>query len=122
VGYNTSFDGAFTIAPPLRPEHVALLTRINASDARDADFPIAADEYPSFYCEWRPSEDGASLGWDGSEKFYGYVEWLEWLIDRVFREHGYAVSGRVRFMGEEIGDGGTIVADGSKVSVERVAW
>ncbi len=50
-----------------------------------------------YYCQWRPSDDGMGIEWDGVEKFYNYVEWLEYLIAHFLRPWGYTLSGSVEW-------------------------
>ena len=40
---------------------------------------------PGLWCGWTPNEDGTCIEWDGGEKFYEYVEWIEYLIDNVLK-------------------------------------
>lgn len=63
---------------------------------------------PGLWCQWAPSEDGTAIMWDGGEKFYAYVEWLEYLIANFLKPWGYSLNGRVRWSGEESDDTGVI--------------
>jgi hypothetical protein len=75
---------------------------------------------PGLWCGWRPSADGRSVEWDGAEKFYYYVEWLQYLIDHFLRPWGYTLNGAVGWDGEAPGDQGTIfVSDNAIADVRR---
>lgn len=103
MGYTTTFNGRFTLDRPL--------TIAQAEELRafaDADHREGVGGTPSNYCQWVPSKDGAGIEWDQNEKFYGYVEWLELLIDRFIKPWGYVLSGRVEWQGEEGKDQGVI--------------
>ena len=63
---------------------------------------------PGLWCQWNPSDDGTEIVWDGSEKFYNYTEWLEYLIDNFLKPWGYKVTGMVEWHGEDNEDIGTI--------------
>ena len=63
---------------------------------------------PGLWCQWNPSEDGTEIAWDGSEKFYHYTEWLEYLIDVFLKPWGYKVNGMVEWVGEDSSDIGVI--------------
>jgi len=63
---------------------------------------------PGLWCQWNPSEDGTEIAWDGSEKFYHYTEWLEYLIDVFLKPWGYKVNGMVEWVGEDNSDIGVI--------------
>lgn len=63
---------------------------------------------PGLWCQWAPDERGAFLSWDGAEKFYNYLEWLEYLIEHFLKPWGRSVSGDVRWQGDDDADIGTI--------------
>jgi hypothetical protein len=66
---------------------------------------------PGLWCKWIPTEDGAGLEWDGAEKFYAYVAWLEYLIEHFAKPWGYVLLGRVSWQGEREDDKGVIVVE-----------
>lgn len=72
---------------------------------------------PGLWCQWIVSEDGTQLEWDGGEKFYSYVEWLEYLINHFFAPLGYILDGEVNFQGEDRDDCGTIVVNNNMVEI-----
>lgn len=101
MGYTTDFDGRFELSRALTvPESNEL--------KKFADDRHEGEGYPGYYCQWIPSEDGLGIQWDGNEKFYEYVEWIEYLIKHYFEKWGVKVNGVVRYQGEEIGDVGRI--------------
>jgi len=71
---------------------------------------------PELWCKWTPTEDLAGIEWDNCEKFYGYVEWIEYLIEHFLAPWGYSLTGSVDWQGEEIGDVGTITIDRNAVT------
>lgn len=71
---------------------------------------------PGLWCQWVPTEDGWYLEWDGNEKFYDYVEWLQYLISKVLEPRGYVLNGEIDWSGEEDDDQGTIVVLNNEVS------
>lgn len=73
---------------------------------------------PGLWCQWIVSEDGKGLHWDGGEKFYDYVEWLEYMIKHFFTPWKRKINGRVRFRGEEFDDVGSIVCKNNKVCLD----
>ncbi|MFW5419232.1 hypothetical protein J0910_21675 [Nocardiopsis sp. CNT-189] len=60
----------------------------HAADVRDFDRP--PEGQPELWCKWVPSGDGAAIGWDESEKFYGAEEWMRYLIDHFLRPGAHA--------------------------------
>lgn len=74
---------------------------------------------PGLWCQWIPTGNGQYIEWDGNEKFYNYVEWLEYLIDRILKPRGYALNGCVAWQGEEFTDRGTIDVVNNRVVVNE---
>ena len=71
---------------------------------------------PGLWCNWEPSEDGKHMQWDGSEKFYYYVQWLEYIKDNFLTPWGYKMTGEVKWRGEDTSDRGVIVATPSSIT------
>lgn len=74
-------------------------------------------EQPSLWCGWVPTADGWGLAWDGREKFYRYIDWLEYVIDHFLEPWGYRVYGDVRWQGEDESDRGVIRVENNRVAV-----
>jgi hypothetical protein len=62
---------------------------------------------PGLWCQWR-LDDESTLAWDGSEKFYNYIEWLQYLIVHFFEPWGIKLNGEITWQGEENSDMGKI--------------
>jgi len=83
---------------------------------------------PGLWCQWIPVDEESHLpcegidnltryiGWDGGEKFYRYVEWLEFLIRNFLEPWGYKLNGAVKYRGEDFDDFGTITVKDNEVS------
>jgi hypothetical protein len=113
MGYTTKFIGRFIFNKQLSLNDYKELEEIASKDWRDDKTK------PGYHCQWTPSEDGMGLEWDQNEKFYDYIEWLQWLIDNFFFPKGYRLNGEVRWDGEEIGDIGKIIVRDNKVEVKE---
>jgi hypothetical protein len=72
---------------------------------------------PSLWCQWVPTDEGTAIVWDEGEKFYHYVEWLEYLVKHFLGPWGYKLNGRVSWQGEEGEDSGDIYVRDNKVKV-----
>ena len=72
---------------------------------------------PGLWCQWGITEDGDGLQWDGGEKFYNYVEWLEYLIKMFFIPWGRKLSGEIMWYGEDRDDMGKIKVRDNEVFV-----
>lgn len=101
MGYTTAFDGRLELNKPLTVPDSNQLKEF--SEERHE-----SGEVPGYYCQWVPTDDGMGIEWDGSEKFYQYVEWLEYIIKHFLAPKGYELNGAIRYQGEEIGDVGRI--------------
>lgn len=100
MGYTTDFEGTFKLNKKLDGETHEFFNKLN--DTR---------------CHWRPTEDGMGIEFDGSEKFYSYVQWLEYLVDKVLKPRGYAISGVISWCGEDSSDIGAIYVVNNKIDV-----
>jgi hypothetical protein len=72
---------------------------------------------PGLWCQWTVDKSGTKLKWDGGEKFYSYVEWLQFLIDNFFSKWGVILNGEVEWQGEDAKDIGKIVVTNNEVKV-----
>ena len=143
MGYTTEFHGAFVCTPALPAKlriRLALFSRTrhcarkcdekygpegrlfagtdpDASDVIDYNRP--ADGCPSLWCQWVPSRDGTEIRWDGSEKFYHYVEWLQFLIDHFLKPNDIRLDGLVKWEGEDWTDRGIIYIQDDKACTEN---
>jgi len=73
---------------------------------------------PGLWCGWCITEDGKFLEWDGGEKFYHYVAWLEYLIKHFFEPWGHTLNGTITWIGEDSSDLGKIEVKKNKVTVK----
>lgn len=87
------------------------------TDASVLNHNQPAKTQPGLWCQWIIDEEG-NLAWDGGEKFYNYVEWLEYLIDNIFEPLGYVLNGQIEFQGEDPDDFGTIDVEENIVDVQ----
>ena len=87
-------------------------------DASVINHNNSAPSQPGLWCKWAPNEEGTAIIWDGAEKFYSYVEWIEYLIDHFLKPWGYKLNGKVHWRGEVWEDSGTIVITDNIVNVE----
>lgn len=75
---------------------------------------------PGLWCQWEPTDDGCGIQWDEGEKFYCYVEWLEYIVENFLKPWGYKLNGLVEWDGEGHGDVGVIrVVDNVVTEHER---
>ena len=86
-------------------------------DENIINYNVPPRTQPSLWLQWIVGEDKQTIEWDGCEKFYKYIEWIKYLIDKILEPRGYKVSGVVHWAGEGSGDKGKIEIKDNKVSV-----
>ena len=149
MGYTTDFSGSFTLNKPLDAETLTFLHKFNhtrrmkrnvkgygidgefyvdgkgfAGQDKDdtiVNYNCPPSSQPGLWCQWRPNVTGTAIEWDGGEKFYCYVEWIQYLIDKVLSPKGYSLTGDVTWGGEDRADFGVISIVDNVVSVHRGA-
>ena len=84
-------------------------------DPEVKDYNSPAGGCPGLWCQWVATEDGKHIKWDGTEKFYNYVEWLKWIVEKFLKPNGISINGRVTYQGEDDEDHGAIVAEDNEI-------
>lgn len=90
-----------------------------SADGDYLNYNTPPEGQPGLWCKWCPSADGQGVEWDGGEKFYAYVEWLQYLIEHFLKPWGHVLNGEVTWAGEEPGDLGRIVVTDNVVLVQQ---
>jgi hypothetical protein len=67
------------------------------------------------WCQWIATPDGRGIEWDGGEKFYHYIAWLQYIILHFLEPWGYRLSGEVKWTGEDPSDTGRIIVEDNKL-------
>lgn len=106
MGYTTKFNGVFKFTAPLSAETVLLLMDLT-EDSDDTRF----EGNPGGYCQWVLTKQRDGLEWDGNEKFYDYVEWLQFIQDRILKPNGVELTGTVSYSGEDTTDNEMLVLE-----------
>ena len=86
-------------------------------EATVIDYNVPPADQPGLWCDWAPTEDRKHIAWNGQEKFYYYVEWMEYLIKKILAPRGYIVSGKVDYQGENEDDHGSVEIKDNKVKL-----
>lgn len=77
-------------------------------DASIVDYNAPPEGQPGLWCQWVPSAEGDSILWDDGEKFYAYIDWIEYLVEHFIKPWGYKLNGVVYWTGEDNEDHGMI--------------
>lgn len=85
-------------------------------DASVLDYNWPPAGQPGLWCQWVPNVPGTAIVWNGGEKFYDYVAWLEYLIDHFLAPWGYILNGEMKWAGENEADRGTILVKNNQVT------
>lgn len=91
-------------------------------DASVVDNNSPPANQPGLWCKWQPTDDGAFIEWTQAEKFYNYVEWLEYLIEHFIKPWGCVVGGDVKWTGEEDDDRGVIRVANNIVTTKKAKY
>ena len=141
MGYSTDFNGRFRLNKRLGPKMHEYLNRFSASRRMkrfmDKKYGIEGEFYapntysdnngiinhnqppstqPSLNLGWVPTRDGMYIEWDGTEKFYEYIPWIVYLINKILKPNGYVLNGVVEYYGEDSSDIGAIVITDNNVT------
>ncbi|AYV85421.1 MAG: hypothetical protein Satyrvirus15_18 [Satyrvirus sp.] len=81
------------------------------------DYNIPPYTQPGLWCCWNYNKDKNCIEWNGVEKFYYYVSWLKYLIERIL-EPEYKLNGEMKYKGEDKKDSGTIYIVQNEIKVE----
>jgi hypothetical protein len=113
-------EGAYYLGSPsaerLRGERIEEWLLRTYQDKCIIDYNNPPTGVPGLWCDWYINNRG-NLEWTGREKFYNYVEWLEYLIKHFFSPEGYFLNGELVFRGERDEDGGFIIVSNNRVKV-----
>lgn len=81
------------------------------------DYNRPPSTQPSLWLQWHVEDDMQTISWDGGEKFYCYVEWIQYLIEKILNPKGYVLNGTVKWLGEDPADSGKIRIKNNIVNV-----
>ena len=76
---------------------------------------------PSLWCQWIIGGENRLI-WDGNEKFYYYVEWLQYLINHFFEPWGVKLNGEIEWVGEDPTDKGLIRVTNNVIKIGKVTY
>ena len=116
MGYTTDFTGSFSLDKPLTAAQIVELNKFSETLHVPGG---GADRKPGYNCDWVATEDGTAIEWNGSDKFYDYVEWLVYIIDHFLAPWDYKLNGEVTWRGEEPDDRGKIVVKNNFVTTNK---
>ena len=125
MGYTTYFEGSIVVTPALSPEFIKRwnkategtpgkgFTRSCANGVEETPDMLPGFEgaKPQTWCHWQLTSIGNAtyIDWDGGEKFYDYIEWLQFLVAAIRKVEPRAeFEGLIEWDGEGHGDTGVL--------------
>lgn len=122
MGYHVYYSGEVCVSPPLREEDAAVVrafVNLEPTEATQSIFAaIAASaepDLPGYGGLLEVSEDRASLVPEEDESRHGVRLWLKLLVEHFLTRKGYALSGEVRWEGDDSDDAGCIYVKDNRV-------
>jgi hypothetical protein len=113
MGYTTKFTGSIALSRPLTLAEAGMW--LGWADNQES----VPRPCPDSYLQWIPIASLDALIWDGGEKFYNYIEWLQWICTWL-RGLGIDSNGRIAWDGEEQGDVGMLVVGHGVVTARKL--
>jgi len=113
MGYTTTFKGSIKIEPPLSWQEA---NKIN-SFCNGRQDERSSTKHPGIWCDYTCTT--TEIKWNGSEKSYDMVQWMEFLIMEFFRPFGRKLDGQMEAQGEDFNDRWLLVVTDNIVSVKR---
>lgn len=74
---------------------------------------------PSLWLNWIYDPKTNSIIWNEGEKFYEYVAWMEYLIEKIIKPRGYQANGEIYWRGESFYDVGRIGVEKNVVETKE---
>jgi hypothetical protein len=116
MGYTTFFYGTFHLNKPLSEQERSVLEKLRDPREHSKELPDGLPD--TNWCDWIVTKDGTGIEWDDrTEKFYDYVEWLQYIITQLLQPWGYTLNGTMEFRGECEDDKGEIVVEDNEITL-----
>ncbi len=117
MGYTTDFDGYIDLGAKLTNEQCEVLHSLCEDDHRNSR------GLPGIWCQWELQTvgDTMTLEWDGNEKFYNYIEWMEYILETYIIPWGYTANGVITWVGGDMSmsDLGRIVVMNNELQTSK---
>ena len=123
MGYSTDFKGRLEIVPELTASQLAKLSSYLGEDVRDhKEWGVNDKECPFYFIDLQLTKDFKALEWNGSEKTYGMVEAVNFIIQEMRKElPAFSLVGHLLAQGDDIDDRWTLVVEGGGLA-RKVDW
>jgi len=83
------------------------------------DYNSPPSTQPALWLQWEIQEDRQTIKWDEGEKFYKYIAWIRYIIEKILAPKGYKLNGEVTWQGEDRTDRGKIIITDNHIYVDE---
>ena len=84
------------------------------------DSNIPPSTQPGLWCQWYYYKENNTIEWDKGEKFYNYIEWIQYIIKKILVPRKYAINGEIEWVGDEDNDKGIIKIYNNDIFIEKI--
>ncbi|KAF2077189.1 hypothetical protein CYY_001510 [Polysphondylium violaceum] len=85
-------------------------------DPTITDFNRPPKSQPGLWNQWLPNDEGTEIKWNGFEKFYNYIEWMDYINQNFLKPWGITIDGYISWAGEDSEDKGVLEAKQGEIS------
>ena len=123
MGYSTEFKGRLEIVPELTASQLGKLSSYLGEDVREhPEWGVNADKCLFYFIDLQLTKDFKALEWNGSEKTYGMVEAVNFIIQEMRKElPAFSLIGRLLAHGDDIDDRWELVVEGGGLA-SKIDW
>jgi hypothetical protein len=93
--YTTEFIGKLKLNKELDTHTINKINNLNSYNSKDNNMPKSV-------CKWIVHDDKKHIIWNWEEKFYYYIEWLDYIIQNILKNNNYVLSGELIAEWEDI--------------------
>ena len=148
MGYTTTFSGNIHVSPPLNAAEVAYINKFSETrrmnrkngpyfvdgtgdfgqgkDKDVIDYNSPDSSQPGLWCQWVSTKNGKKIKWNGGEKFYKSVAWMQYIIEHFLKEDAlgkeelaffksHTLNGIIKAYGEDSEDRWTLAVKDNEV-------
>jgi len=120
MGYTTEFCGQLEFVGDVSVELLRAIKEYFGKDMRELD-PAYAKTHGVNYIDLTLTDDLDGIKWDGSEKSYGMVEAVNWLIAKIRKDWpSFTLKGEMAAQGEDVDDRWILrIVNGKAVKIDN---
>ena len=110
MGYSTEFNGSLAVSGDDTSLDKFDVWMDELHETRHGSDCAVWSGYPGFYCQWVFNRETCTIEWDGGEKFYEYIQWLQFVFEKC-DELNLSANGKISWQGDNYQDQGEIIVE-----------